>query len=112
MPRLNGCRTRTWHRLPRARDRAWQSMRMLRSFTLPDLMATAEIGYDNAKRYVAGLERSGYIRRAVDKRNGRKGGHVVWMLVRNTGPQAPRLQSDGNTYDPNEHQIYEGGIRQ
>ncbi len=112
MARPQGKSTRVFKRQPRARDRAWQSMRMLRTFTLPDLMATAEIGYDNIKKYIGGLECAGYLRRVRDKNNGRKGGHVAWMLVRNTGPRAPRLQSDGNTYDPNKHKIYEGGLKQ
>ncbi len=112
MARLNGARTRVWNRLPRARDRAWQSMRVMRRFTLPDLVATAEIHEDNAKKYVRGLVRSGYLRIAVEKDNGRKGGHAVYQLIRDTGPRAPRMQTDGSAYDPNEHRIYQGGIKQ
>ena len=112
MPRTHGARTLVTRRKPRARDRLWQSMRMLPEFTLPDLVATAETSYDNAKKYVRGLERAGYLRRAREKRNGRKGGHAAWRLVRDTGPRAPRLCSDGTTWDMNERKRYEGGIRQ
>ena len=112
MARLSGARTRVWNRQPRARDRAWQSMRIMRRFTLPDLMATAEISHDNAKKYVRGLVLSGYVRVVVERASGRKGGHAVYQLLRDTGPRAPRLQTDGRTYDPNEHRIYEGGITQ
>ena len=112
MARTVGARTRAYDRQPRARDRAWQSMRILRTFTLPDLMATAEIKRDNALRYVLGLERSGYLKRTRERRSGCKGGFAVWMLVRNAGPKAPRLQTDGTTYDPNTHQTYQGGIAQ
>ena len=112
MARLNGARSRVWNRLPRARDRAWQSMRILRRFSLPDLMATAEVGQDNARKYVRGLARAGYLRVVKAKANGHKGGHAVYQLVRDTGPRAPRLQKDGSTYDPNEHRTYEGGLKQ
>lgn len=112
MPRTQGAKTRIWKRQPRARDRIWQSMRILRRFTLPDLCATAESGHANAKKYVIGLERSGYLRRIQERRSGYKGAYVVWMLTRDTGPQAPRLQTDGNTYDPNLHQVFQGGIEQ
>ena len=109
MARSQGAHTRVFHRQPKARDRAWQSMRILRTFTQPDLAATAEIGMANVKKYVNGLVKSGYLRVVRERDSGRKGGHAVYRLVRDTGPKAPRLQSDGNTYDPNEHQVYSGG---
>jgi hypothetical protein len=85
-----------------ARQRAWQSMRVLRRFTLPDLQATAEIGRDNVGRYVRGLLRAQYLRIAKPKVNGHVGGHAIYQLVRNTGPHAPRLQHGGAAlYDPN-----------
>lgn len=112
MARLPQARTRVWNRQPRARDRAWQSMRILRQFCLPDLVATAEIGGDNARKYIVGLRQSGYLIIARPKAEGRKGGHEFYRLVRDTGPKAPRLQSDGNTYDPNTHQVYSGGLAQ
>lgn len=112
MARLEGARTRVMKRNPRARDRAWQSIRILRVFSLPDLVATAEIGEDNANKYVRGLERAGYLLRVREKRNGCKGGYAVWRLMRDTGPVAPRLQTNGATYDVNEHELREGGISQ
>jgi len=112
MARRTGARTRTWHRQRRARDKAWDVIRVMRRFTLPELVAAAEIGPDNARKYCAGLRASGYLRVVQPKANGRKGGHLVYQLVRDTGPHAPRLQSDGTTYDPNLHRVYPGGIRQ
>lgn len=112
MPRRKGDATRLFNRQPRARDRAWQSMRILRRFSLPDLNSTAEIGANNAKKYVTGLTRSGYLRCVREKQNGHKDGHAIWLLIRDTGPHAPRLRSNGNTYDPNLHQEFEGGIKQ
>ncbi len=112
MARLFGARSRVFKRQPVARDRAWTSMRILIQFSLPDLMATAEIGKANARKYVTGLRRSGYLILARTKRDGSKNGHEIYRLVRDTGPQAPRLQTDGNTYDPNEHKVYDGGLSQ
>lgn len=112
MARKVGNHTRVYKRLPRARDRAWQSMRILRTFTLPDLVSTADIQPDNAKKYVIGLTNAGYVRCIREKDNGRKGGYAVYRLARDTGPHAPRLQADGRTYDTNTHRVYDGGIQQ
>lgn len=112
MARKLGNHTRVFKRLPRARDRAWQSMRILRTFTLPELVATADITPSNAKKYVRGLCTAGYVRVARAKDNGRKGGHALYRLVRDTGPHAPRLQINGLTYDTNTHTVIEGGIKQ
>ena len=112
MARQHGARTRVYRRQPKARDRAWQSMRILRQFTSADLVATAEIGTDNARCYIRGLRRAGYLIVTRKKQEGKKSGHEVYRLVRNTGPKAPRLQSDGNTYDPNTHEIFKGGLTQ
>lgn len=103
---------RIWNRQPVARDRIWQSMRVLRRFTQPELEATAEAGRDNVRKYVRGLVYAGYLRIDKPKQEGRKGGHPIYQLVRDTGPRAPRLQSDGSTWDPNAHSIVEGGIAQ
>jgi hypothetical protein len=98
-------------RKPKARDRAWQSMRILRQFTVIDLMATAEMTHANASAYIRALARSGYLRVAQPAKSV-LGGQAVYQLVRDTGPYAPRLQTDGRTYDVNTHQIYEGGLKQ
>lgn len=112
MARLVGARTRVYRRKPIARDRVWFSIRALRRFTLGSLMETAEAGKANCLKFALALERAGILRRAVDRDSGRKGGHVVWQLVRDLGPLAPRLQRDGRTYDPNGHQVLEGGLKQ
>jgi DNA-binding IscR family transcriptional regulator len=112
MARTEGAHTRVFRRLPRARDRAWQSIRILRQFTLADLVATAEIGRDNARKFVLGLRRAGYVREVREKRNGHRGGYAIYRLTRDTGPHAPRMQSDGRTYDTNQHIAHAGGVRQ
>lgn len=99
-------------RPPAARDRMWQSMRILRKFTAVDIASTAEGGFANAQKYARGLAAAGVLRIAAPKRNGRKFGHVVYQLVRDLGPIAPRLRSDGTTYDPNAHAVLQGGVVQ
>ncbi len=110
--RRKGDHTRRRHRQPCDRDRIWQSMRVLRQFSLPDLVATAESGYANTRRYVRGLVNSGYLRLVQPVASGRRGGYAVYRLVRDTGPHAPRLQIDGRTYDVNRREVCEGGVRQ
>ena len=72
-----------------ARGRAWHSMRILRSFTLPDLVKTADIGLNNVTRYVAALTRHGYVRADAKWRGGRPGDFRRYTLVRDTGPSHP-----------------------
>lgn len=112
MARLAGARTRVLRRQPIARDRVWFSMRALRRFTLPMLQETAEANRSNCLKFALALERAGILRRVVDRKSGHKGGHVLWQLVRDLGPIAPRLQKDGRTFDPNGHQVLDGGLKQ
>lgn len=107
MPRTTGARQRTWTRAT-GRTRLWQSMRIMRQFSLPDLVATAEVNSDNARKYVGALTRAGICRVSREKRNGYKGGHQVWFLVRDLGPHAPTIQTDGGVWDPNAHTVYRG----
>ena len=92
-------------RVRQPRDLMWMSMRMLRTFTIQDLMATAEVGYHAAQKYAAALCKAGYLRRL-----GRTGPHrtMCWRLFRDTGPWAPIRRRGGLVYDPNEHRTYGG----
>lgn len=91
MPRTPGAHTRTLQRAPMDRHRAWQSMRILRRFTIQDLVATAEIGISNVRVYLRGLERAGYVRRETDRCSGYRHACAVFRLIQDTGPQAPTL---------------------
>ena len=112
MARTPGSRNLITHRQPKARDRIWASMRIMVRFSIPELVATAETTKANAAKYVRGLAHAGYLRVVAPKRNGAKGGHAVYQLIRNTGPRAPRLTRDGQTFDMNERQFHAGGIKQ
>jgi len=91
-------------RRPCDRARIWTSMRVMRRFTLPELIVTAQAGESNARCYVGELHAAGFIAIAVPHRRGTIGGHQVWRLVRNTGPHAPRRIGRGKRpaiFDPN-----------
>lgn len=91
---------RTPLRSNQGRSRMWQAMRVLRRFTAPDLIATAEVGDSAAAKYVRYLLRAGYLRCVVAKVNGRTGGHAHYRLVKDTGPFAPRVGKHA-VRDPN-----------
>lgn len=76
------------HRL--VRGKLWQALRILRTFTVADLLAVAELA-DSKRKSVLGflypLRRTGYLRvRYVGPR-----GEAVFQLVRDTGPLPPAL---------------------
>lgn len=74
------------------RRRIWQSMRILRSFTLPDLARTADVKIDNAKKFTAALTIHGYLR-VVAENTGMNGGYKRWVLICNQGPDHPLVCS-------------------
>ena len=86
-------------------------MRVMRRFTLPDLVATAEIGRRNASEYCRGLLNAGLIRVDTPRRSGTKSGNVIYLLIKDIGPKAPRLRRNGTTYDPNQHTTQTGGLQ-
>lgn len=83
-----------------ARYRMWRSMRILRRFATADLVATADAGKDNVTRYVRCLLDAGYLKISTPKREGVKGGHTIYVLARDTGPNPPRIGVH-TVFDPN-----------
>lgn len=101
MARTPGSFTKS-HRVKNARQRAWNAMRIFKTFTLAHLETSAEVSVNNLHRYLKALHRAGYLRQARPKRNGSPGGHIIWRLVAHTGPLAPMVRRDGSgIYDPN-----------
>jgi len=93
------------------RTKSWQSMRILREFSLADLQVTAEVTYDSAKKYVRLLERAGYLLRVV-RHSGQPGSYARWRLVRDSGPVAPILRGGlrpDRVYDPNLQEVFGAG---
>lgn len=79
------------------RQRAWNAMKILRSFTVPGLMTAAANASDgdaeeNLRRYCAKLRQAGYLRLAPRREPGTapgSNGFAIYTLVRDTGPLAP-----------------------
>lgn len=92
------------HKPTGVRSRIWQSMRVLRRFTVPDLAATAEVSEDRAREFVRWLHRIGYLRQ-LRHATGNPGGHALYQLVRDTGPKPVRVGRDG-IYDPNTRDFF------
>lgn len=82
------------------RSRVWTSMRIMRRFTIAELVGTAEVSRNHAEKYVKALVAERYVRIVQAKRQGVAGGDAVYQLVRDTGPHAPRI-GKGALLDPN-----------
>lgn len=83
----------------------WLHMRHLRQFRLDQVQRKADCTYQAASRYINALRRAGYleeIERVPKKKtdDGRGRSRSLFALVRDTGPQAPRLIK-GSLEDPN-----------
>ena len=108
MPRHIGDHTK--NRTPNdARSRAWRAMRVLQTFTLPHLAATASIKEDNARNFLLRLQREGFVRKIEDNPLRKRGQFAVWRLVRNPGPKAPIAMKAGGLFDPNTRKTYLNG---
>lgn len=83
------------------RSRMWQAMRVLRTFTVADMEATAEVSRASATHYVRALRDAGYVQRLPGKRIGRVAQFMSYRLLQNTGPHAPRVSHVGKLLDMN-----------
>lgn len=78
-------------------QRVWQSMRILRTFTYSDLVATAEVSKGIAKSFCNLLMQFGYVHQIRANPTNlpvqqRAGQYAVYRLVKDTGPIAPKRQ--------------------
>jgi hypothetical protein len=83
------------------RERAWAAIRILRRFTIAEITATAEVGANNALKYILDLARAGYLHQVAERQAGAKLGGAVYALAVDSGPHAPRVRPDGSIYDTN-----------
>ena len=93
------------HRHGTGQQCVWQSMRILRSFNYPDLVATAEVSMSTARTYCNLLMKFGYVRQVKARPNHlpnqqRIGEYAGFRLVKDTGPLAPKRQK-GALFDAN-----------
>jgi hypothetical protein len=85
----------------------WRSMRVLKNFSITDIVACSSteehpVAWAEAEMYVRYLEKAGYIRKAT---KGLPLGRAIFALVRWTGIKAPMIQRIKRVWDPNLKQI-------
>lgn len=85
----------------RARQRAWQSMRIHREFNQREIQGSAPISKDNLSIYLKRLIGAGFVVLVKERENGQPGSFNTYRLTRNTGPRAPIPWRDGGVFDPN-----------
>jgi hypothetical protein len=73
------------------RCKVWQSMRILRRFTIPDLCRTSGGSISNVRKFVRALATHGYVAAYGDYVSGRPGLYQAWRLVRNIGKDYPTV---------------------
>ncbi|KQC11103.1 MAG: hypothetical protein APR55_08145 [Methanolinea sp. SDB] len=71
------------------RSKVWQSIRIFRRFTLPDLCRTADARINNVRKFVRRLEEHGYVAKVGGYVSGRGGSYQGWRLVKDAGPNYP-----------------------
>jgi len=81
-----------------AREALWKSMRILRRFTVPDLVRTLpdalvptsrQAALENARKFVRRLEHHGYLRKVGPRATGLPGVFQAYALVEDVGPTPP-----------------------
>lgn len=109
MPGTKGCVKRRQNQP--AQQQAWQAMRILRRFTLPQLLVTCPaLAHRTARHYLARLRRCGYVAKVADRATGQVGSFDVYGLRRNTGPLAPIARKGSvSMYDPNTQDVWGDG---
>lgn len=72
-----------------ARNQIWQSMRILRRFTIIDLCRTSGATRTNVRKFIRRLEIHGYVVQHGAYIGGQVGVFRTMRLVRDVGPQYP-----------------------
>ena len=71
------------------RCKIWQSMRIMRRFTIADLCRTTGANRNNVRKFVRSLEVHGYVAQLGEYVSGRAGVFRGLRLVKDVGPQRP-----------------------
>lgn len=66
-------------------DKMWRTMRVMRRFTRADLVQLTGARDENVKYYTQMLKKAGYVRVS------RVGNVATWILIKDPGPQRPRI---------------------
>lgn len=87
---------------PSSLARIWQSMRCMRNFTLGEIVATANTTERYTLQVLQTLVKAGYLQ----TRTPEHGAARIYVLVKNTGPNAPKLgRRSDSVYDKNLEQL-------
>lgn len=91
------------------RDRAWHAMRLLKKFSIDDVIERAGGERHNIGRYILALEGAGYLvalRRQPGNAPG-SNGFRRFFLGRNSGPKTPLLRNKSREiFDPNTNETH------
>ncbi len=97
-------KTRRTHKRTTARQRIWNSCRILRVFTLQELAATAQAAYGTCGGYIKPLEKAGMVRK-VKRHAAQPGELALFRLNIDAGPEHPIVRDDG-LYCPSIDTLY------
>ncbi len=74
------------------RQKMWQSMRIMKRFTVPDILRTVPgATKSNARKFFIRLEQAGIIKKVGSYVSGRTGEYQGYALIQDTGPVMPSL---------------------
>lgn len=87
------------------RTKLWRAMRILREFTIGDLLAVCEVSSRaSVNTFCFELRRAGYL---MQRRSPRKHGESRYRLLRDSGPESPvRVRTRHLFWDPNDGKEY------
>ena len=99
------------------RNRVWRALRMLKRFTVGDIVRLASSGseanpQDHAYKYVEALSRAGIISRLPNRREKSTAslgcrGHSIYVLLNDLGPMAPHWNKRlAQVSDPNHGEVF------
>lgn len=102
-----------------ARQRIWNSLKMLSKCSMDQLMMTSNAPLNSISKYMQALEKAGYVmcmnrQKKKDGKHKVVGKYRVYILINNTGRLYPIVKKEG-CWDQNEERFYhfcEPGYRQ
>ena len=78
------------------RDKLWMSIRILRRFTVPDIIRTSGAKYHNSKNFVRGLQVHGYVAEEGHWIAGQTGVYRHYRLVKDVPVRPVICEKCGN----------------
>jgi hypothetical protein len=93
----------------RGRERMWTSMRILKEFSVCEIVATASmekgaIALEEGKNFIGHLHKAGYLIVVSKSRPGVMARYRL-LTSKNTGPRPPIVQRDKSVFDQNQQRV-------